>query len=101
LFSKTSSFRSKAAAAWKAGALAHGQKQWIEIGMLLAQNAKLLLVDETAAGLTDEETHRTGELLRSLAGEHTIIVIEHDMVFGAPDRDREKGHRAPPRRRFL
>ncbi len=68
-------------AAWKAGALAHGQKQWLEIGMLLAQNAKLLLVDEPAAGMTDEETHRTGELLLSLAGKHTIVVIEHDMVF--------------------
>jgi urea transport system ATP-binding protein len=68
-------------AQWKAGALAHGQKQWLEIGMLLAQNAKLLLVDEPAAGMTDEETHRTGELLLSLAGRHTIVVIEHDMTF--------------------
>jgi urea transport system ATP-binding protein len=68
-------------ARWKAGALAHGQKQWLEIGMLLAQNAQLLLVDEPAAGMTDEETHRTGELLLSLAGKHSIIVIEHDMVF--------------------
>jgi urea transport system ATP-binding protein len=68
-------------AKWKAGALAHGQKQWLEIGMLLAQNAKLLLVDEPAAGMTDEETHRTGELLMNLAGKHTIVVIEHDMVF--------------------
>jgi urea transport system ATP-binding protein len=68
-------------AQWKAGALAHGQKQWLEIGMLLAQNAKLLLVDEPAAGMTDEETHRTGELLLSLADKHSIIVIEHDMVF--------------------
>ena len=66
---------------WKAGALAHGQKQWLEIGMLLAQNPKLLLVDEPAAGMTDEETHRTGELLMSLAGKHSVIVIEHDMVF--------------------
>ncbi len=65
----------------KAGSLAHGQKQWLEIGMLLAQNAKLLLVDEPAAGMTDEETVRTGELLLSLAGEHSIIVIEHDMTF--------------------
>ncbi len=65
----------------KAGSLAHGQKQWLEIGMLLAQNAKLLLVDEPAAGMTDTETHRTGELLLSLAGKHTIVVIEHDMVF--------------------
>jgi urea transport system ATP-binding protein len=68
-------------AAWKAGALAHGQKQWLEIGMLLAQNPKLLLVDEPAAGMTDEETARTGELLISLAGKHSIVVIEHDMVF--------------------
>ena len=68
-------------ATWKAGALAHGQKQWLEIGMLLAQNAKLLLVDEPAAGMTDEETAKTGELLLSLAGKHTIVVIEHDMVF--------------------
>jgi len=65
----------------KAGTLAHGQKQWLEIGMLLAQNAELLLVDEPAAGMTDEETAKTGELLLSLAGKHTIIVIEHDMVF--------------------
>ena len=65
----------------KAGSLAHGQKQWLEIGMLLAQNAKLLLVDEPAAGMTDTETHKTGELLLALAGRHTIVVIEHDMVF--------------------
>jgi len=65
----------------KAGSLAHGQKQWLEIGMLLAQDARLLLVDEPAAGMTDEETARTGELLLSLAGKHSIIVIEHDMVF--------------------
>ena len=65
----------------KAGTLAHGQKQWLEIGMLLAQEAKLMLVDEPAAGMTDEETARTGELLLSLAGKHTIVVIEHDMVF--------------------
>ena len=65
----------------KAGALAHGQTQWLEIGMLLAQNPKLLLVDEPAAGMTDEETAKTGELLVSLAGKHSIIVIEHDMVF--------------------
>ena len=68
-------------AQWKGGALAHGQKQWLEIGMLLAQDAKLLLVDEPAAGMTDEETYRTGELLLSLAGKHTIVVIEHDMTF--------------------
>jgi urea transport system ATP-binding protein len=65
----------------KAGSLSHGQKQWLEIGMLLAQNPKLLLVDEPAAGMTDEETAKTGELLMSLAGKHSIVVIEHDMVF--------------------
>ena len=65
----------------KAGELSHGQKQWLEIGMLLAQNPKLLLVDEPAAGMTDEETAKTGELLKSLAGKHSIIVIEHDMLF--------------------
>lgn len=65
----------------KAGALSHGQKQWLEIGMLLAQNPRLLLVDEPAAGMSDEETAKTGELLMSLAGRHSIIVIEHDMVF--------------------
>jgi urea transport system ATP-binding protein len=65
----------------KAGLLSHGQKQWLEIGMLLAQNPKLLLVDEPAAGMTDEETAKTGELLLSLAGKHSIVVIEHDMTF--------------------
>jgi urea transport system ATP-binding protein len=65
----------------KAGALSHGQKQWLEIGMLLAQDPKLLLVDEPAAGMTDEETHKTGELLLSLEGRHSIVVIEHDMTF--------------------
>jgi urea transport system ATP-binding protein len=68
-------------AGWKAGSLSHGQKQWLEIGMLLAQNPRLLLVDEPAAGMTDEETARTGELLLALAGKHSVIVIEHDMVF--------------------
>lgn len=65
----------------KAGALSHGQKQWLEIGMLLAQNPKLLLVDEPAAGMTDEETAKTGQLLLSLEDKHSIIVIEHDMTF--------------------
>ena len=64
-----------------AGSLSHGQKQWLEIGMLLAQDPKLLLVDEPAAGMSDEETHKTGELLLSLEGKHSIIVIEHDMTF--------------------
>ncbi|MFO1451582.1 MAG: urea ABC transporter ATP-binding protein UrtD [Opitutaceae bacterium] len=66
---------------WRAGALAHGEKQWLEIGMLLAQDPELLLVDEPAAGMTDDETHRTGELLISLAGKHSIVVVEHDMTF--------------------
>ncbi len=66
---------------WKAGQLAHGEKQWLEIGMLLASEPKVLLIDEPAAGMTDEETHRTGELLLSLAGRHSLIVIEHDMTF--------------------
>lgn len=66
---------------WLAGQLAHGEKQWLEIGMLLAQDPRLLLVDEPAAGMTDEETARTGELLLSLAGKHTIVVVEHDMTF--------------------
>jgi urea transport system ATP-binding protein len=64
-----------------AGSLSHGQKQWLEIGMLLAQEPKLLLVDEPAAGMTDEETHKTGDLLLSLEGKHSIVVIEHDMTF--------------------
>ncbi len=66
---------------WKAGSLSHGQKQWLEIGMLIAQDPKLLLVDEPAAGMSDEETRKTGELLMSLAGRHSVIVIEHDMTF--------------------
>jgi urea transport system ATP-binding protein len=66
---------------WRAGQLAHGEKQWLEIGMLLAQDPQLLLVDEPAAGMTDDETHRTGELLLSLAGKHSIVVVEHDMTF--------------------
>jgi urea transport system ATP-binding protein len=66
---------------WRAGSLSHGQKQWLEIGMLIAQDPKLLLVDEPAAGMSDEETRKTGELLMSLAGRHSVIVIEHDMTF--------------------
>ncbi len=67
--------------ATKAGYLSHGKKQWLEIGMLLAQNPKLLLVDEPAAGMSDAETERTAELLLSLKGKHSIVVIEHDMEF--------------------
>ncbi|MDB3999025.1 urea ABC transporter ATP-binding protein UrtD [Litorivicinus sp.] len=63
------------------GALSHGQKQWLEIGMLLLQEPKVLLVDEPAAGMTDSETLKTAELLKSLAGEHTVMVVEHDMEF--------------------
>jgi len=65
----------------QAGLLAHGQKQWLEIGMLLALNPKVLLVDEPVAGMTHAEMERTAELLRSLAGKHTIVVVEHDMEF--------------------
>lgn len=64
-----------------AGSLSHGQKQWLEIGMLLAQDPMIMLVDEPAAGMSDEETDRTGELLLSLEGKHSLIVIEHDMEF--------------------
>jgi urea transport system ATP-binding protein len=64
-----------------AGLLSHGQKQWLEIGMLLMQEPKLLMLDEPVAGMTDEETARTAELLQSLAGAHSIIVVEHDMDF--------------------
>ena len=64
-----------------AGALAHGQKQWLEIGMLLMQDPELLLVDEPVAGMTSHETERTAELLLSLAGKHSVIVVEHDMDF--------------------
>jgi len=65
----------------RAGALSHGQKQWLEIGMLLMQDPQLLLVDEPVAGMTPQETERTAELLTSLAGKHSVVVVEHDMVF--------------------
>jgi urea transport system ATP-binding protein len=65
----------------EAGLLSHGQKQWLEIGMLLMQNPLLLLVDEPAAGMTHQEMDRTVELLASLAGEHSVVVVEHDMDF--------------------
>jgi urea transport system ATP-binding protein len=67
----------------RAGLLSHGQKQWLEIGMLLAQRPLLLLLDEPVAGMTDHETKRTAELLQSLAGQHSIMVVEHDMEFVA------------------
>lgn len=64
-----------------AGSLSHGQKQWLEIGMLLAQDPKLLLIDEPAAGMTDAETEATAELLKRISADHSIIVVEHDMAF--------------------
>jgi len=64
-----------------AGLLSHGQKQWLEIGMLLMQEPRLLLLDEPVAGMTDEETLRTAELCQSLAGRHSVVVVEHDMDF--------------------
>jgi urea transport system ATP-binding protein len=64
-----------------AGTLSHGQKQWLEIGMLLMQDPRLLLVDEPVAGMTHQEVERTAELLSSLAGDHTVVVVEHDMEF--------------------
>ncbi|CDS53871.1 Urea ABC transporter, ATPase protein UrtD [Polaromonas sp. CG9_12] len=64
-----------------AGNLSHGQKQWLEIGMLLMQDPKLLLLDEPVAGMTDEETARTAELFLTLKGKHSLMVVEHDMGF--------------------
>ncbi len=64
-----------------AGLLSHGQKQWLEIGMLLAQDPALLLVDEPAAGMTDAETAETAALLRRIAETHSVVVVEHDMTF--------------------
>ena len=64
-----------------AGLLSHGQKQWLEISMLLIQEPRLLLLDEPVAGMSDEETERTGELFLSLAGRHSLVVVEHDMAF--------------------
>jgi urea transport system ATP-binding protein len=61
--------------------LSHGQKQWLEIGMLLAQDPKLLLVDEPVAGMTDAETHQTADLLREINRDKTVVVVEHDMTF--------------------
>ena len=69
------------AVARQAGTLSHGQKQWLEIGMLLMQEPKLLLLDEPVAGMTDEETVRTAELFLSLKGKHSLMVVEHDMSF--------------------
>ena len=65
----------------RAGMLSHGQKQFLEIGMLLVQEPHLLLLDEPAAGMTDAETEYTAELFRTLAGKHSLMVVEHDMGF--------------------
>src|SRR5438046_595253 len=65
----------------RAGGLSHGEKQWLEIGMVMVQDAELLLVDEPVAGMTDEETEKTGHLLRGVAEERAVLVIEHDMEF--------------------
>ncbi|MGF1629344.1 MAG: urea ABC transporter ATP-binding protein UrtD [Kiloniellaceae bacterium] len=64
-----------------AGSLSHGQKQWLEIGMLLMQDPELLLVDEPAAGMTDAETAKTAEMLQEIARDHSVVVVEHDMDF--------------------
>lgn len=65
----------------RAGSLSHGQKQWLEIGMVILQDPSLLLVDEPVAGMTDKETEQTGVLLQALAEKHAVVVIEHDMEF--------------------
>ena len=65
----------------RAGVLSHGQKQWLEIGMLLVQNTQLLLLDEPVAGMSDHETERTATLIRAIVGTRTVIVVEHDMAF--------------------
>ncbi len=73
--------RLDASAGRPAGLLSHGQKQWLEIGMLLMQEPQLLLLDEPVAGMSDDETERTAELFLSLAGQHSLVVVEHDMAF--------------------
>src|SRR5439155_9252914 len=66
---------------YHAAILAHGEKQWLELGMVMAQDPELLLIDEPVAGMTPRESERTGELLLAMARNHTLLVIEHDMVF--------------------
>jgi len=73
--------RLDASAGRPAGLLSHGQKQWLEIGMLLMQEPQLLLLDEPVAGMSDDETERTAELFLALAGRHSLVVVEHDMAF--------------------
>lgn len=66
---------------WRAGGLSHGEKQWLEIGMMLLQEPEILLLDEPVAGMTDKETDKTGELLHQIARKRSIVVVEHDMEF--------------------
>ena len=61
--------------------LSHGQTQWLELGLLITQNPKVILLDEPTAGMTQAETHKTSEIVNSLKGKHTLIVVEHDMAF--------------------
>ncbi|WP_169090072.1 urea ABC transporter ATP-binding protein UrtD [Paenibacillus sp. PL91] len=68
-------------AEWRAGGLSHGEKQWLEIGMMLLQEPEILLLDEPVAGMTDKETDKTGELLHQIARKRSIVVVEHDMEF--------------------
>ena len=76
-----STIRLKDKVKWLAGALSHGQKQWLEIGMLIAQDPELLLIDEPAAGMTDDETAQTAILLKEISQKHSVVVVEHDMEF--------------------
>ena len=75
-----------------AGILAHGQKQWLEVGMLLVQDAKVMFLDETVAGMSADEREETGELLKRIVGDRTIVVIEHDMEFMRTLRRLRDGH---------
>lgn len=92
LFRKTKEFRDKTDRILRqvdlydyedsaAGDLSHGQRQWLEIGMVIAQDPKLIILDEPTAGMTANETYKTGEMIKRMKGEHTLIVVEHDMDF--------------------
>jgi len=72
----------------RADVLSHGETQWLEIGMVLTQNPRLLLMDEPTAGMTTQETHKTGEIFNALKGNHTLLVVEHDMSFVRQIADR-------------